>query len=243
MIRAAVFITISTSASVAIAVSPEADALSFVTSANKCDSDSITAESPDLFSVLNFVRSTVDSVTGTEAPRPAIKHQPRTTSALDFISGSYAGHDYYSTGAWDDDCNFFLPPSPVTPPVTGIPYTCTESKRITSRFGYRESFGRMHFGTDIAMRTGSEVSSPFAGEIARSGYDRGYGLFVFIAADNGLELRFGHLSKITVEKGERIQPGQIVALSGNSGNSTGPHLHIEVRYRGTPIDPQRVFDF
>lgn len=116
--------------------------------------------------------------------------------------------------------------------------------RITSGFGYRAQFGRMHKGVDFAMASGDTVRVPLPGRIDRVDFERhGYGNFVVVRHDNGMETRYAHLSSVLVREGEYVSQGQPIALSGNTGNSTGPHLHFETRYMGSVVDPMSVFDF
>lgn len=116
--------------------------------------------------------------------------------------------------------------------------------QITSGFGYRPSFGRMHKGLDIAMEVGDTVRSALPGVVKSVNYEaRGYGHYVVISHDNGVETRYAHLSRPLVSAGQRVSAGESIALSGNSGNSTGPHLHFETRVEGIAVDPRNVFDF
>ena len=120
----------------------------------------------------------------------------------------------------------------------------SEWGRITSGFGYRARFGRMHKGVDFAMASGYTVRVPLPGRIDRVDFERhGYGHFVVVRHDNGMETRYAHLSSVLVREGEYVSQGQPIALSGNTGNSTGPHLHFETRYMGSAVDPMSVFDF
>jgi murein DD-endopeptidase MepM/ murein hydrolase activator NlpD len=112
---------------------------------------------------------------------------------------------------------------------------------ITSDFGPRVSpFGRggdFHKGVDIRMPTGTPVFAPGAGRVIETGYMHGYGLRVVIAHDFGLETIFAHLKKAEVEPGQTVKRGQRIGLSGNSGRTTGSHLHYEVHANGTPVNP------
>lgn len=114
--------------------------------------------------------------------------------------------------------------------------------RITSRYGVRHR--RNHNGIDIALKVGDTICAAFNGKVRFSKCtDTGYGTLVIIRHDNGLETYHGHLSKRLVEENERVIAGQPIALGGNSGRSTGPHLHFECRYMGQSFDPERLFDF
>ncbi len=109
--------------------------------------------------------------------------------------------------------------------------------RLSSPFGPR--WGTMHNGIDLAVPTGTSVRAAADGRVTFSGWNGGYGYLVIIDHGNGVETRYAHHSRNVVQVGQRVERGQIVAYSGNTGNSTGPHLHFEIRYRGTPVDPQR----
>lgn len=112
---------------------------------------------------------------------------------------------------------------------------------ITSDFGPRRSpFGRggdFHNGVDIRMPIGTPVMAPGAGRVTDVGYVHGYGLRVVVAHDYGLETVFAHLKKAEVEPGQAVKRGQRIGLSGNSGRTTGSHLHYEVRINDTPVNP------
>jgi murein DD-endopeptidase MepM/ murein hydrolase activator NlpD len=112
---------------------------------------------------------------------------------------------------------------------------------LTSRFGYRvspfTSKAAMHAGLDIAAAPGSPVYAPADGVVSYAGYDQGYGKLVSIDHGYGVSTRFGHTSQIYVQVGQKVSKWDVVAAVGNTGRSTGPHLHYEVRINGTPVDP------
>lgn len=115
---------------------------------------------------------------------------------------------------------------------------------ITSNFGYRPAFKRMHHGIDISLQVGDTVRSAMDGTVSRVDVDPdGYGLFVVLSHRDGLETRYGHLSRSLVMTGMHIMAGDPIALGGNSGNSTGPHLHFETRRNNVAFDPATMFDF
>ncbi len=115
---------------------------------------------------------------------------------------------------------------------------------LTSYFGKRVSpfSGRkaMHEGLDIAANTGTPIYATADGVVARVSYSPSYGKTVVIDHGYGYRTIFGHTSKILVKSGERIQRGDRIALVGNTGRSTGPHLHYELRLDGVPIDPRKT---
>ena len=121
-----------------------------------------------------------------------------------------------------------------------------ESRRVTSSYGYRRSFRRKHYGTDIKVYVGDTIRSAFSGKIrivANQGRKKGYGKYVVIRHHNGLETVYGHLSKQLVVEDQEVKAGEPIGLGGNTGRSTGSHLHFETRFLGQFIDPEKLFDF
>lgn len=114
-------------------------------------------------------------------------------------------------------------------------YPCTNWP-ITSRFGYR--WGRLHAGTDVGVPTGTTVRASRGGQVTVAGWLGGYGNCVMIDHGDGVVTVYGHLSEVTVSVGEYVDQGERVALSGNTGRSTGPHLHFEIRINGSAVDPE-----
>lgn len=114
--------------------------------------------------------------------------------------------------------------------------------KISSRYGPRR--GRNHHGVDLPLKVGDSIYAPFDGRVRYSQDTKtGYGKLIVIRHDNGLETYYGHLSDRKVEAGEWVTAGQLVALGGSTGRSTGPHLHFETRYYGQSFDPERLIDF
>ena len=115
---------------------------------------------------------------------------------------------------------------------------------ITSPYGYRKRFRRQHKGVDLKLHIGDTVRAAFSGKVRLTRYERkGYGYYVIIRHHNGLETVYGHLSKFLVKPNQDVKVGEPIALGGNTGRSTGPHLHFEIRYIGYPINPMAIFDF
>ena len=106
---------------------------------------------------------------------------------------------------------------------------------ITSRFGPR--WGGFHYGLDLALPTGNKVFAADGGVVKEAGYSGGYGYLVTIDHQNGQETRYAHNSQLLVKVGDKVFQGQEIARSGNTGNSTGPHLHFEIRISGDPKNP------
>lgn len=113
---------------------------------------------------------------------------------------------------------------------------------ITSNFGPRSR--RLHAGVDLDLTTGDPVYSTFDGIIRVSGYDsKGYGKYFVIRHYNGIETVYGHLSQKILESGTYVKAGDIIGKGGNTGRSTGSHLHYETRYEGKAFNPTYVFSF
>lgn len=121
----------------------------------------------------------------------------------------------------------------------------TTQTKITDVFGYRPRRRRMHYGLDIKVFIGDTIRAAFDGKvrIVKNQGRRGYGKYVVIRHDNGLETVYGHLSKQIVEINQLVKAGEPIGLGGNTGRSTGSHLHFETRFLGIPINPALMFDF
>lgn len=109
------------------------------------------------------------------------------------------------------------------------------SGEVTSGFG--ERWGRMHEGLDIAVPSGTPVRAAAAGTVIEADWLGGYGNLVVIDHGNGIATAYGHNSSLAVAAGRQVAQGEIVAYSGSTGHSTGPHVHFEVRVNGAPVDP------
>ncbi len=107
--------------------------------------------------------------------------------------------------------------------------------RITSYYGPR--WGRMHEGIDFAAPMGSPIRAVSSGRVVYSGWASGYGKVVIVEHQKGLRTLYAHNSSLLVRNGERVGKGEVIARSGNTGNSTGPHLHFEVQVNGRPENP------
>ena len=112
---------------------------------------------------------------------------------------------------------------------------------VTSNFGFRR--WRHHYGIDLKVHRGDSVYNAFDGVVRITKRARDYGYYVLVRHFNGLETLYAHLNKITVNPGDTLKAGIPVGLGGNTGRSTGYHLHFEVRYLGNPINPNDIIDF
>ena len=119
-----------------------------------------------------------------------------------------------------------------------------KSRIVTSNFGYRARFRRNHYGTDINGCTGDTIYAAFAGKVRVRKYDaKGFGYYIVLRHNNGLETVYGHLSKQLVNVNQEVRSGQPIGLCGNTGHSFGSHLHFETRVLGEAINPALMFDF
>jgi len=94
-----------------------------------------------------------------------------------------------------------------------------------------------HPGIDIAVPLGTPVRASGGGSVSEAGYNADYGLFVLLRHPSGYETMYGHMSRLIAAEGDQVQAGQVIGLSGNSGRSTAPHLHFEIRRDEKSIDP------
>ncbi len=113
---------------------------------------------------------------------------------------------------------------------------------VTSKYGPRRR--RMHRGIDLKVQRGDTIRAAFSGKIRIRNFERrGYGYYLVVRHPNGLETVYGHLSKFLVERDEIVKAGQPIGLGGNTGRSTGSHLHFETRFLGQAINPAEIIDF
>lgn len=170
----------------------------------------------------------------------ALQKQIRAEQSL------YPGLDIYPN--WDNErvqaYNNALIPDSYTFDLTGFCMPTTNT-RITDIFGYRPRRRRMHYGLDIKVYVGDTIRAAFDGKVrvVKNQGRRGYGKYIVIRHDNGLETVYGHLSKQLVDPDQLVKAGEVIGLGGNTGRSTGSHLHFETRFLGIPMDPALMFNF
>lgn len=120
----------------------------------------------------------------------------------------------------------------------------TENTKVNDIFGYRPRRRRMHYGLDVKVERGDTIRSAFDGKVRYVSYQRrGYGHYVVIRHPNGLETLYAHLTKSLVAENEVVKAGDPIGLGGNTGRSTGTHLHFETRLLGKALNPALMFDF
>lgn len=117
-------------------------------------------------------------------------------------------------------------------PATGV---------VTSRFGAR--WGTTHTGTDIGAPTGTPIKAAASGTVIFSGWKGTLGKFIVVNHDNGVQTYYAHCSSLLVSKGDTVSAGQLIAKVGNTGRSTGPHLHFEIRLNGAAVNAQNYIGF
>ncbi|WP_246348054.1 peptidoglycan DD-metalloendopeptidase family protein [Dysgonomonas hofstadii] len=121
-------------------------------------------------------------------------------------------------------------------------FTMPTMGHVTSKYGPRRR--RMHYGIDLKVQVGDTIYAAFDGKVRVKQYERrGYGYYLALRHTNGLETVYGHLSKFLVEEDQIVKSGDPIALGGNTGRSTGSHLHFETRFLGNPINPAFIVDF
>ena len=120
----------------------------------------------------------------------------------------------------------------------------TTNTKITDIFGYRPRRRREHKGLDIKVQKGDTIYAAFDGKIRITAYQRGgYGHYVVIRHNNGIETLYAHLSKKLVKNNQNVKAGEPIGLGGNTGRSSGAHLHFETILMGKSLDPALMFDF
>ena len=173
--------------------------------------------------------SMVDSVTNVE--QVGIEEVFELFPALDLYA------NWSGEALWDNKGNI-----PATMDIDVSGFEAPIKGQITSPFGWRRR--RMHKGVDLKLYVGDTVRAAFDGKVRIKKYERrGYGYYYVIRHNNGLETVYGHLSRQLVEQDANVKAGQPIALGGNTGRSTGPHLHFEMRMMGIALDPSDIVDF
>ena len=120
----------------------------------------------------------------------------------------------------------------------------TTNTKVTDKFGYRPRRKRVHNGIDVKVNRGDTIYAAFDGKVRITAYQRrGYGHYVVIRHHNGIETLYAHLQKKLVDANENVKAGDPIGIGGNTGRSSGPHLHFETLLLGKCLDPALMFDF
>ncbi len=179
-----------------------------------------------------------------------INDQIMLQETLDYMDGIFNEEeepemDIYTEG-WDSglvNC-YKAADVPETAKIDVSNFAMPTMGYVTSPYGYRRRFRRVHKGVDLKVQIGDTIRAAFDGKVRLTKFERkGYGYYVVVRHENGLETVYGHLSKFLVEPDTYVKAGDPIALGGNTGRSTGPHLHFETRYMGYAINPAAIFDF
>jgi murein DD-endopeptidase MepM/ murein hydrolase activator NlpD len=184
------------------------------------------------------------------AYQTSVAEQIKLQETLDYIDNIFNEEeepelDIYTEGWESQKVNPYLNAVvPNTKKIDVSEYSMPTPGYVTSPYGYRPRFRRMHKGIDLKVQIGDTIRAAFDGKVRLTKFERkGYGYYVIIRHENGLETVYGHLSKFLVAPDEYVKAGDPIALGGNTGRSTGPHLHFETRFMGYAINPAAIFDF
>lgn len=164
---------------------------------------------------------------------------------LSYLADIYSEHGYNDTGNWAKNTGWkhYVPYEGKLPEYEMSDFQLPARGRLTSSYGYRPKYGRFHKGIDVAMNLGDTVCCALPGVVTVIGYEKGgYGRYVVVSHSGGVETLYGHLTMSIVNPGQSVYAGDAIGLAGSTGNSTGPHLHFETRYRGVAIDPVSWFN-
>ena len=168
-----------------------------------------------------------------------------SSDVLAFIDKAFSEHGYHETGNWAPKKNFvsYIPYQGKLPDYDPTDFILPVSGYLTSIYGYRPQFKRFHHGIDVAVNLGDTINCSLPGVVTKIGYEHGgYGRYLVVSHAGGVETLYGHLSSSIVSPGQSLDAGEPLGTGGNTGNSTGPHLHFETRYRGVAIDPISWFN-
>lgn len=184
--------------------------------------------------VEKYEQNVEDLVTSEEAISKIYKESDKTATVAQSKMPKSNGTKYEATGS----VNTALTTSGGKANI-GVALIRPISGTITSRFGARSSIRvSSHTGLDIAASTGTPIAAAASGTVTFSGYKGSYGNMIVISHGNGVQTYYGHCSKLYVSAGTQVSQGQSIAAVGSTGNSTGPHLHLEVRLNGVAYNPQ-----
>ena len=191
---------------------------------------SLTEEQQQLESKLSEYKAQAEQYAALERQAIAKEEAARAAAAAASSSKSSGGSTTSYSGA-------------VTSTYSGgkLGWPCPASSRITSQYGYRILFGvrDFHTGIDIGAGTGSNICAAESGTVilAAYGWNGGYGNYMIVSHGNGVTTRYAHASALYVTAGQTVTKGQVIGAVGTTGNSTGPHLHFEVRINGAHQNP------
>jgi murein DD-endopeptidase MepM/ murein hydrolase activator NlpD len=158
-------------------------------------------------------------------------------------SADYARKNQQENAKAADTCEPVRQSAPAPVPALRVVLSSMPllASQMTSGFGMRvhplSGDLRTHDGVDLAAPPGAPIFATYSGKVMIAGWSGGYGLLASVHDASGLETRFGHMSRLNVVAGQAVRRGDIIGFVGSTGNSTGPHLHYEMRYKGQVINP------
>lgn len=182
---------------------------------------------------------------------PNAEHKALNTGVATDEELHFPSIDLYGEASWHNKAvNPFISgvkaevPDSFAIDLTQFSYPLDQVMRVTSNYGYRRRYRRMHQGIDVKLQVGDTIRAVFDGRVRMVDFERsGYGKYVVLRHLNGLETLYAHCSKHLVKEGDIVRAGEPIALGGNTGRSTGSHLHFEARFMGQPLNPSHLIDF
>lgn len=156
----------------------------------------------------------------------------RVVARVDYRDGVQTGVEILAEEVTVEAVARVIEVGTLTPPTYIRPLS---GGRISSYYGYR--WGRLHGGVDYACSTGTSVMASSSGVVVEAGWNGSYGYTILVSHSDGRKTRYAHLSRILVSYGQSVSQGEVIGLSGNTGNSTGPHLHFEMIINGMRVNP------
>lgn len=177
-----------------------------------------------------------------------ISAEMAVSSMLGFLSRAYEGDsrafDGFSPTSGEGEAAFYSSLSLPSVRHLASGFFRPVPGRVTSPFGYRPRFRRMHKGIDLHLNPGDSVRAAFPGIVRATGYEKkGYGHYIIVRHANNMETLYAHLQGTVAHIGDAVRGGQAIALGGSTGRTTGPHLHFELRVDGYAVDPADIYDF
>ena len=167
----------------------------------------------------------------------------KVAAVIEYKNGQEVGREILKEEIYADAVPKIIERGTKIPPTYIKPIS---GGRLSSGFGARSAptkgASTNHKGVDWAVPIGTTVAASNAGTVVHAGWASGYGYAVYINHADGRQTRYGHLSKVLVKAGQTVSQGERIALSGNTGRSTGPHLHFEIRINGSAVNPLKYLN-
>ncbi|MBC5658592.1 peptidoglycan DD-metalloendopeptidase family protein [Anaerosacchariphilus sp. NSJ-68] len=191
----------------------------------------------DYYAETQYIDNDEWYTTKTEVRQEAEAGHHEVTALITKKNGTEESRDVIAETVMKDPVPQIIERGTQTPPTYIKPIS---GGRFTS--GFKRRWGRMHKGVDWACPIGTAVMASCGGTVVQAGWYSGYGNCITLRHPDGRQTRYGHLSKILVSAGQSVKQGQKIALSGNTGRSTGPHVHFEIIINGSQVNPLKYMD-